>query len=136
MATYLKFDQFVEDKNHGVHNFATDQLQVLLTNTAPTDANSVAADLTEIAYTNLSTRDITTSASAQTGGVYKLTLADLTLTASGGSVGPFRYVVIANSTPVGTPLIARFDYGSEITLAAGESLDVDFDDAQGLFQDS
>ena len=134
MATYNKFNATVEDLAHKKHNLSTDQLKIALTNSAPSAGNSVLADITEITYTNCSSRDITTSASAQTSGTYKLTLTDLTLTASGGSVGPFRYIVVYNDTAVGDPLIAWFDYGSSITLANGESLDIDFDNAQGLFQ--
>lgn len=136
MATYNKFQPFVEALAEKVHNLGSDQLVVALTNTAPTAGMAALSELTQITYTNLSSRNITTSASAQTGGVYKLTLADLTLTASGGSVGPFRYVVIYNDTPTSPadPLIAWFDYGSSITLADGESLDLDFDDAEGLLQ--
>ena len=137
MATYNKFQQFVEDVAHGVHDFSSHQLVVALTAAAnaPVATNSVLANLTEISYANCSTRNITTTSSADTAGVYKLTLTDLTLTASGGSVGPFRYVVIYNDTPTSPadPLIAWFDYGSEITLANGESLNLDFDDANGLF---
>jgi len=137
MATYNKFQQFVADVAHGVHDFSSHQLAVALTAAAnaPVATNSVLANLTEISYANCSTRNITTTSSADTAGVYKLTLTDLTLTASGGSVGPFRHAVIYNDTPISPadPLIAWFDYGSEITLANGESLNLDFDDVNGLF---
>ena len=133
MATYNKFNQFVEDVAHGVHDLATDQLVVALTNTAPVATNSVLADLTEISYTNLSSRNITTSASAESSGTYKLTLSDLTLTAS-GAVATFRYVVIYNDNPTSPadPLIAWYDYGSSITMANGETFDIDFDGTNGL----
>lgn len=138
MATANKFNQFVEDKNHGVHNFSSNQLVVALTNSAPVATNTVLANLTEVSYTNCSTRNITTSTSAQTSGTYKLTLADLTLTASGGNVGPFRYVAIYNDTPVSPadPLILWYDYGSSITVLDGETFLIDFSDANGLLQDS
>ena len=134
MAVYNKFHQTVEDMAHKVHDLANDQLVVALTDAAPVAGNSVLADLTEIDYTNLSSRDITTTTSEQTSGTYQLTLADLTLTASGGEVGPFRYVVVYNSTPANDPLIAWFDRGDSITLNDGESITIDFDDAEGLFQ--
>jgi len=97
--------------------------------------NSVLADLTEIAYTNLSSRDITTTSSTQTGGTHKLVLADLTITAS-ATVPTFRYVVIYNNTPTSPldPLICWFDYGSSITLLINETLTLNFDGTEGLFQ--
>lgn len=137
MATYTKFNQFVEDLAHKVHDLSADQLVIALTAAAnaPVAGNSVLADLTEIAYTNLSTRNITTNTSGQTGGVYELNLTDLVLTAS-GAVATFRYVVVYNDTPVSPadPLIAFYDHGSDVTLADTETYSIDFDDADGLFQ--
>lgn len=136
MATYNKFNQFVEDKAHGVHDLETDQLVVFMcaAANAPVATNSVLADLTQISYANCSSRNITTTSSAQTSGTYKLTLTDLVLTASGGTVGPFRYVGVYNDTPTSPadPLMAWYDYGSEITLNSGETLTIDFDGANGF----
>lgn len=133
MATFNKFNAFVENLAEGVHNLGSNQLVVALTNTLPTSANSVLTDITQITYTNLSSRNITTTSSAQTGGLYKLVLTDLVLTAT-GAVGPFRYVVIYNDTPTSPadPLIGWYDYGSSISLASGETLTIDFDAANGL----
>jgi hypothetical protein len=138
MATYNKFEQFVEDLAKKVHNLSSDQLVVALTNAsnAPSaSADAVLGDITQISYTNLSSRNITTTSCEQTSGTLKLILADLTLTASGGSVAAFRYVVIYNDTPTSPadPLIGWYDYGAEITLANGESLLIDFDGTNGLF---
>lgn len=134
MATFNKFNAFVEHVAEKVHNLGSDQLVVALTNSAPLASNSVLADITQITYTNLSSRNITTSTSSQTSGLYKLVVNDLTLTASGGSVGPFRYIVVYNDTPTSPadPLIGYYDYGSSLTLASGESLTIDFDGTNGL----
>lgn len=133
MATYTKFNAFVEALAEKKHNLGSDQLVVALTNTAPTAAtDDTLSDITEVSYTNCSTRNITTSASAQTSGTYKLTLTDLTLTASGGTVGPFRYVVVYNDTSANDDLVAFYDYGSSITLADGETLLIDFDGTNGF----
>lgn len=133
MATYNKFNCFVEDVAEKKHNLGSDTLKVALTNTAPEATNTVLANITEISYTNISDRTITTSSSAQTSGTYKLVLADLTLTAS-GAVGAFRYVVIYNDTATNDELIGWYDYGSSITLASGDTFTIDFDATNGLLQ--
>ena len=132
MATYTKFNSFVEAVAEKVHNLGSDQLKIALTNSAPSASNTQLSDLTEISYTNCSSRNVTTSSSTQTSGTYKLVCADLTLTASGGSVGPFRYVVLYNDTATNDELIAYYDYGSSITLNDGDSFVVDFDGTNGV----
>ena len=136
MATFNKFNQFVEDTAEKVHNLGSDALTIALTNTAPVATNSILANITEISYTYCSSRVITITSSSQTAGTYKLVLTDLVLTATGGSVGPFRYVVMYNDTPTAPadPLVAWWDYGSSITLADGETLTIDFDAANGVLQ--
>lgn len=134
MASFNKFNSFVEALAEKAHNLGSDQLAVALTNSAPVATNTQLSDITEISYTNLSSRNITTSSSAQSSGTYKLVLTDLTLTASGGSVGPFRYVVIYNDTATNDELIGWYDYGSSITLAADETLTIDFDGTNGVLQ--
>ena len=127
MAAYNKFNAFVEHVCEGVHTLGTDQLVVALTAAAPVATNSVLADLTQVSYTNLSSRNITTSSSSQTSGTYSLVTTDLVLTAS-GSVATFRYVVIYNDTPTSPadPLICWFDHGSDVTLADTETYTIDF----------
>ncbi len=129
MATYLKFDQTPEDWLHGVYQSDTDQFTVALTASAsaPVAGNSVLADLTQISYANLSSRDLTTTTSAQVSGLYTQLFADLTLSAT-GAVATFRFVVIFNNTPTSPidPLLCFYDFGSDLTLADGESLTIDF----------
>lgn len=139
MASYNKFQQFVEDLAKKVHNLSSDQLKVGLTNTAPVATNAVYADLTSVlATTNLSGANpfnVTTTSCEQTSGTLKLILADLVLTAT-GAVGPFRYVVLYNDTPTSPadPLISWWDYGSSISLANGETFTIDFDPTNGAAQ--
>jgi hypothetical protein len=136
MATYNKFNSFVEALAEKVHNLATDQLVAFLTTNAnaPVAANTVLANITPIAYTNLSSRNIVTSSSGQSAGLYKLILTDLVLTAS-GAVATFRWVGIYNDTATSDELICFFDYGSDVTLAnAGETFTLDFDGTNGLMQ--
>lgn len=130
MAAYNKFQAFVENMAEKVHDLGADTLTVALcaAANAPVATNSILANLTQISYTNLSARTITVSASSQTTGTYSLVTTDKVLTASGGTVGPFRYAVIYNDTPTSPadPLICWFDYGSDITLADTETFTLDF----------
>ena len=137
MAAYNKIEIFVEDLAEGVRDLDTHQLTVALTTNAnmPIATNNVLADLTEIAYTNLSSRNITLTSSVHTTGTYKLILTDLVLTAT-GAVATFRGVAIYNDgTAVKVnPLISWYDHGSDVTLANGETFTIDFDDTNGFFQ--
>jgi len=141
MAVFNKLNGFVEHLSEGVHNLGSDQLVLALSNVAPasettppssTTADCVLANVTQISYTDLSTRDITTDSSAQSSGTYRLVLDDLTLSST-GTVGPFRYIYLYNTTPTSPadPLIGYFDYGANLTLNTGESLTIDFDQASG-----
>lgn len=132
MAAYNKFNQFMEDVFKGVHNFTSDStctVTVALTTAAnaPVATNSVLADLTQISYTNLSSRVVTGITAEQTSGTVHLTGTDLVLTAS-GAVATFRYVVLYNDDPTSPadPLIGWYDYGSDVTLANGETFTIDF----------
>lgn len=144
MATFTKINDFVEHLAEGAHDLDTHQLTVALSNTLPSsetsdptaDGNGILANVTEIVYTFLSTRNITLTTSSQTGGVYKIVLTDLTLSASGGAVGPFRYVYIYNdgTAVLVNPIIGLYDYGSAVTLNDGEDLLIDFHPTNGFFQ--
>ena len=131
MATYTKFNQTVADVNNGVHDMGSDTLKFMLTNTAPVAANSVKADLTEISAGNGYTAGgtaVAITSSTQSSGTYSLVpTADVVFTASGGTIGPFRYVVLYNDTPSSPldPLISFYDRGSSLTLLDTETLTVD-----------
>lgn len=138
MASYNKFNQFVEDVVRGVHVFNSNTYKVMLTNVAPVATNSVLADLTEISAGNgYSAGGTATSISeSQTSGTEKVVATDVTFTASGGTIGPFRYAVLYNATASSPlkPLVAWWDYGSSITLNSADTFTVDFDGTNGVFQ--
>ena len=134
MASFNKINDFVENAVEGM-NLGTDTLTIALSNTAPAsessnptaDSNGILANVTQISYTNLSSRNLANVTSAQASGPYKLSADDLTLTASGGSVGPFQYIYIYNDTvsSPADPLIGYYDYGSALTLNDGDSFTID-----------
>lgn len=133
MPAFNKFRAFVEAEAEKKHNLGSDQLKIALSNTIPVNTNAVLADLTEIAYTNLSTRNITTSSSAQTAGTYKLVLDDLTLTAS-GAVATFQYVILYNDTATNKELIGWWDVGTPITMANLYTFLINFNATTGVLQ--
>lgn len=135
MAAFNKFNSFVAAIANKVHNLSSDQVQVALcaTANAPVAGNTQLSNLTEISYTNLSSRLVTTTSSTQTAGLYKLILADLVLTAS-GTVAAFQYVVLYNNTATNKELIGWYDYGSALTLNNGETFTIDFDNVNGCLQ--
>lgn len=134
MASFTKLNGFVENLAEKVFNLGSDQLVIAISNTAPgsegtppTGATSACklSNVTQITYTNLSSRNVTTSSSAQSAGTYNLVLTDLVLTAT-GAVGPMRYFYLYDDTATNDELIGYWDYGSSISLATGETVTVDF----------
>lgn len=140
MAAYNKFQDYVEQLNKGVHNWATHTFKDYLTNTQPDAANdAVKADLpTEVSGNGQASggNALDTVSLSESGGTAKVTIADEVLTASGGSIGPYRYVAIYNDTPTSPadPLVNWYDYGSALTLADTETFTIDFDATNGLWQ--
>jgi hypothetical protein len=143
MASFVKINDFVANAVENM-DLESDQLAIALSNTAPgsessnptADTNGILGNVTQISYSNLSSRNLTTTSSGQSGGVYKLVLADLTLTASGGSVAAFRYIYIYNDTVTSPadPLIGYYDYGSSLTLNDGDTFTIDFSPSNGVIQ--
>lgn len=132
MAAYNKFQQFAEDLGKGVHQLhaAGHTLKLYLSNTTPSaSADAVKADLVEITNENGYTAPVDIQNDyTESGGTGTLTGVDVTITASGGTVGPFQYVVVYNDTPTSPadPLVCWWDYGSAVTLLDGEEFVVDF----------
>ena len=130
MATYTKFQCFVEDICEKKHNLGSDTLKVALSNAsnAPSASADVKlADINTVSVANLDSVTLTVSSSSQTSGTYKLVVADKTMTAT-GDVPAFQYVIIYNDTAANKELICYFDYGSEVTLASGDTFKLDFGD--------
>lgn len=138
MAAYNKFNQFTKDLIDAKHDFGSHTFKIMLTNTAPTAANQVKADITEIAagngYTAGGTASTITDSTAS--GAAKVSGTNVVFSASGGTIGPFRYAVFYNDTQTSPvkPLVSWWDYGSSITLNDTETLTVSFDATNGIFQ--
>lgn len=138
MAAFNKFQAFVEAIALKKMQLGTDQLRVMLTNTAPVATNAVYADVSagDLATANGyggTACNVTTTSCVHTTGVLKLVCVDLVFTAS-GAVGPFRYAILFDFTATNKDLIGWWDYGSSISLAAAETFTVDFDGTNGVLQ--
>lgn len=131
MASFVKYEVFSEDLSEKIHDLNADTLKVMLSNTTPNAAtHQIRSSATEISGGNGYTSGgaDTQNATSRSGGTTSITGVDVTITAAGGSIGPFRYAILYNDTPTSPvdPLIGYWDYGSSITLADGESFTVDF----------
>jgi hypothetical protein len=147
MATFVKFNKFLEQLGKKNFDFAADVLKYALTNTAPTPATDVGylpGTLHPVpAAANGYTAGGYTAPSptwADSGGTSTLSInsgSDPVCTATAGGIGPFRYVLLYDDTATATgnavadALIGYWDYGSSITLAVGETFT--FDGGTSLF---
>lgn len=139
--TYVKINDWAVNSEKTA-NIGTDTFIIALSNTAPGsestpptgDGDGVLANVTQISYTNLSSRTLTTASSSQSSGTLTLDFNDITLSASGGAVATFRYIYIYDDTPTSPadPLVCYFDYGSGVTLGDGDSMPITFN-ASGLY---
>lgn len=129
-----KFYCLAGDLPNGKHNWSSDVLKLLLTNTAPTLSNTIRSNISDIASGNGYTTNgltLTTLSSTQSSGLYKLILADFTLLAT-GNIPAWRYATLYNSTAASQPLIGWYDYGTSISMTNGEGFLFDFDGTNGV----
>ena len=134
MAEMTPVNSFAMDVHDGVHDLNTAALTVALcaSANAPVATNTVLANLTEIAYTNLSTRAIAVNSFATVGARAEVNADDLVLTASGGNVETFRYAVLYNDTAASDNLIGWWDLGQDITILDGNTHKLNFDGATNI----
>lgn len=131
MATYNKFQDFVEQLAEGIHDWDAHTFKVMLTNTAPVATNSVKADLTEISAGNGYTAGgtATTITTSESSGTMTVQGTQVVFTASGGTMASFRYAVLYNDTAASDNLVSWWDYGSTVSLADTETFTVKFNNA-------
>src|SRR6187399_3464280 len=138
MATFNKYNTFVDEIAKGGHNLSTAVFKAALTNTAPTLGSDTVWNTTvapaPAAANNYTAggNTLTTTSATTTGGIFKLVLVDSVFTATAGGIGPFRYVVLYNSSAT-NKVVGSYDYGSSITLADTETFTIDFDASLGVF---
>ena len=130
MASFNKFENWVKAICEKEVDCDTDTFKIYLSNATPSaSADLVKTDLAEITNQNGYTAPATvpgTNTSDQTGGVYSLlATGDVSWTASGGSFGPFQYVVLYDDTHASDALVGWWDYGSAISVNTGETFTVD-----------
>jgi hypothetical protein len=140
MASFNKLNAFAAYMPNGAVNLASDTVKIMLTNTLPVAANSVYGDISanELGNGNGYTTGgatVSLTSSTQSSGTYKYvaSMANPTWTAS-GSMGPFRYAVMYDSSAATKVLIGWWDYGSPLTLAATNTFTITLDAANGVFQ--
>jgi len=135
MAAYVKYYCSTEDLAEKVHNLGSDTLKVALTNTAPTLTHTLLSQIGEIsagAGYSAGGATVSVTSSSQSSGLYKAIATDATISASGGDIGPFRYVVLHNVTA--TKLLGYWDIGSATTITDGNTWTADFDPTNGVIQ--
>jgi hypothetical protein len=121
MAAFNVFQCFQYDLGLQKHNLNDDPLSVYLSNETPSPANRLKVDVKEITKGNGYTGPISVDSKwtpSGSGGI--LTISGVEVTASGGEVGPFQYVVLCNPKGRSSPLLFWWAYGSEVTLQDGE----------------
>lgn len=134
MAAYNKFQDFVDQLGQAKHTLGTHTFKIMLVNSpAPVATNSLKADLTEISAGNgySAGGSSATLTWAESTGTGTATGTKVVFTASGGTIGPFRYAVLYNDTQTSPadPLVSWWDYGSGLTLNDGETFSVKFNNS-------
>lgn len=129
MPAFTRFSAFTTQLNEKKHNLTSDTLKFMLTNNAPDSAWDTKSDVTgELSTGNGYTAGgvaMSGKSTSTTDGVYSLTCTDPSWTASGGTIGPFRYCILYNDSATNDELIAYIDFGYSVTLANGQTWTID-----------
>lgn len=132
MASFNKFQDFVEQLCKGGHqcHAAGHTFKLALTNSAPNATDTSFSQITEISAGSGYTaggEDVQNDLS-EASGTATCSAVDVIWTASGGSIGPFRYLVLYNdsATSPADALIGYWDYGSNVTVSSGETFTANF----------
>jgi len=125
MAAYNKFNDFIEQVFLGKHLLGTHVFKIFLSNEQPLAADTVKADIADITAGNGYTAGGTDAAltEAEAAGTLTVTGTSVLWTASGGTIGPFQFVVCYNDTQTAPAdaLVCWWDRAAALTLQDGES---------------
>lgn len=137
MAIFVKYNSFIDELAIGGHNLKTAVYKCALTNTAPNAASdavwsgAVAPPPASVNGYPTGGNTPAVTGAATSGGLFRLKLADTVFTATAGGIGPFRYVILYN-TSAANKLCGYYDYSASISLADTDTFTVDFDDTNGV----
>lgn len=117
-VTLSKTYFFTLDCGSEIHNLTSDTLKLAFTDTAPTTATHVYADIASpLTLTNLLTSPtLTGTGYTQSTGTATLASSTWTGTSQTGNFGPFRYIVVYNDSAANKNVLGWYDYASELTL--------------------
>ena len=130
MAVFTLFNSFKRYLADGTIDLDSHAFKAVLSDVAPNVAsNTILANITQIANGNGYTtggQALTSVTWAETGagtGIFQFTAADIGWTAVGGSIGPFRWIVIYDDTPTAPadPLVGYWDYGGDLSVPNGNA---------------
>ena len=136
VAPIVKYNLFIDELSKAGHNLATAVFKAALTNTAPNLASDTVWNTTVAPAPAAANgypaggNTLTTLSATITAGVFKLVLADTVFTATAGGIGPFRYVIIYNSSAT-NKVVAAIDNGASVMLADTDTFTVDLDQVNG-----
>ena len=117
-VTLSKTYFFTLDLGTKLHDLTANTLKLAFTDTAPTTATHVYADIASpLALTNMATSvALTGTGYTQSTGTATLAASTWTGTSQTGNFGPFRYIAVYNDSATNKNVIGWYDYGSELTL--------------------
>lgn len=139
MPAFQKSHIFNTALAKGVHNLAAGQATEPLAIALCTSAPGSYLTTLDTMDSSVSVADISVNiASMQfhagdAEGSVRLKLEDITYSPALSPYVDVRYIVLYNKS-AGNAIIGWWDYGSQIRLNQGESITIDFDDANGVLK--
>ena len=120
-STMTTFRDLSDQIGRGVHNFASHTIRIALSNSTPLVTDTMLSDIAEIAATGgyvAGGYALANVTYIEAAGIATLSHDNHVITATGGSIGPFRHVVYYNDTATSpaNALIGWVSYPTPLTL--------------------